>query len=130
MIGLLLVALGGALGACARFWLSGVIARRLGERFPWGTLVVNVSGAAMIGLLAAAFLHADGVAEGWRETWLLLVIGILGSYTTVSSFTLQTLALLRAGEAGRAAGNVMGSLGLCLAAALAGHQAGLLLSGG
>lgn len=130
MIGLVLVALGGALGACARFWLSGVIARRVGESFPWGTLVVNVSGAAMIGLLAAAFLHAEGVAEGWRETWLLLVVGALGSYTTVSSFSLQTLALVRAGEGGRAAGNVMASLGLCLAAALAGHQAGLRMFGG
>lgn len=125
-----LVALGGALGACARFWLSGVIARRVGETFPWGTLVVNVSGAAVIGLLAAAFLVPEGIVEGWRDTWLLLVIGILGSYTTVSSFSLQTLALARGGQGGRAALNVVASLGLCLAAALAGHQAGLLLFGG
>ncbi|HEV7458083.1 MAG TPA: CrcB family protein [Roseococcus sp.] len=130
MIGLLLVGLGGALGACARVWLSGVVARRVGEAFPWGTLVVNASGAAMIGLLAAAFLHGDGVAEGWREAWLLLVVGALGSYTTVSSFSLQTLALLRAGHGARAAWNVLGSLGLCLAAALAGHRAGLVLLGG
>ncbi len=129
MIGVLLVALGGAFGACARFWLSGVIARRVGDGFPWGTLVVNVSGAAMIGLLAAGVLRAEGVAEGWRETWLLLVVGALGSYTTVSSFSLQTLALWRAGDSARAAGNVLGSLGLCLAAALAGHRAGLLLFG-
>lgn len=130
MTDLLLVALGGALGACARVWLAGAVTRRMGETFPWGTLVVNVSGAVMIGLLAAAFLHADGVAQGWRETWLLLVVGILGSYTTVSSFSLQTLALAREGEGGRAALNVMASLGLCLAAALAGHRAGLVLLGG
>lgn len=129
MIGVLLVALGGAFGACARFWLSGVIARRMGETFPWGTLVVNVSGAAMIGLLAAGVLRAEGVAQGWPETWLLLVVGGLGSYTTVSSFSLQTLALWRAGDSARAGGNVLGSLGLCLAAALAGHRAGLLLFG-
>lgn len=127
---LILIALGGALGACARFWLSGVIARRVGETFPWGTLVVNVSGAAVIGLLAAAFLVPEGIIQGWRHTWLLLVIGILGSYTTVSSFSLQTLALVRAGQGGRAAMNVVASLGLCLAAALAGHQAGLSLFGG
>lgn len=130
MLDLMLVAGGGALGACARFWLSGVVARRVGETFPWGTLAVNVSGAAVIGLLAARVLTAEGIAEPWRGTWLLLVIGILGSYTTVSSFSLQTLALARAGEGGRAALNVIASLGLCLAAALAGHQAGLRVFGG
>ncbi|WP_246522804.1 fluoride efflux transporter CrcB [Neoroseomonas eburnea] len=130
MMHLLLVAFGGAVGACGRFWLSGVVARRVGETFPWGTLVVNVTGATAIGLLAAGFMTADGVLEHWREAWLLLVTGILGSYTTVSSFSLQTLALARAGEAWRAALNVMLSLGLCLSAALAGHQAGLWLFAG
>jgi fluoride exporter len=130
MIEMLLVALGGALGACARFWLSGLVARRLGETFPWGTLVVNVSGALVIGLLAARFLTAEGIAPPWRETWLLLVTGLLGSYTTVSSFSLQTLALARAGQPVRAALNVLASLGLCLCAAFAGHQAGLSLFGG
>jgi len=130
MTALLLVALGGALGACARFWLSGVVARRVGETFPWGTLAVNVTGALAIGLLAARVLTPQGVDAPWRETWLLLVTGVLGSYTTVSSFSLQTLALARAGEGGRAALNVLASVGLCLAAALAGHQAGLGLFGG
>jgi CrcB protein len=129
MTQLLLVAIGGALGACLRFWLSGVIARRVGETFPWGTLVVNVSGALAIGLAAARFMTAQGVAEPWREVWLALVVGVLGSYTTVSSFSLQTLALARAGEGGRAALNVLASLGLCLAAALAGHLAGARLFG-
>jgi CrcB protein len=130
MMEMILVALGGSLGACARFWLSGVVARRVGETFPWGTLVVNVSGAAVIGLLAARFMTVEGIAAPWRETWLLLVTGVLGSYTTVSSFSLQTLALARAGESGRAALNVVASFGLCLSAALAGHQAGLRLFGG
>lgn len=127
---LILVALGGALGACARFWLSGLVARRVGETFPWGTLAVNVSGSFAIGLLAAGLLTVDGVGEPWRATWLLLVAGVLGSYTTVSSFSLQTLALARAGEPWRAALNVILSLVLCLAAAFAGHQAGLRLFGG
>jgi CrcB protein len=130
MMEIILVALGGSLGASARFWLSGFVARRVGETFPWGTLVVNVSGAVVIGLLAARFLTPEGIADPWRETWLLLVTGVLGSYTTVSSFSLQTLALARAGESGRAVLNVMASLGLCLSAAFAGHQAGLRLFGG
>ena len=130
MIELILVALGGAIGACGRFWLSGMVARRVGETFPWGTLVVNVTGALAIGLLAARFLTPEGIAEPWREAWIVLVVGVLGSYTTVSSFSLQTLALARAGEGRRAALNVIASLGLCLGAALTGHQAGLRLFGG
>ncbi len=130
MIEVVLVALGGAVGACARFWLSGVVARRVGETFPWGTLVVNVSGAIVIGVLAAVVLTSDGVVEAWREAWIVLVVGVLGSYTTVSSFSLQTLALARVGEYRHAAFNVLASLGLCLAGALAGHQAGLRLFGG
>lgn len=130
MIDLLLVALGGSIGACARFWLSGVVARRAGETFPWGTLAVNVSGAALIGLAAARALTADGVDEAWREAWLLVVTGGLGSYTTVSSFSLQTLALLRAGEGRRAVLNVLASLSLCLSAAFAGQRVGLLFFGG
>ncbi len=117
------------MGACARFWLSGVVARRLGETFPWGTLAVNVSGALVIGLLAARFMNADGVLEPWRELWLVLVTGILGGYTTVSSFSLQTLALARSGEGRRVALNVLASVGLCLAAALAGNLAGLGMFG-
>lgn len=130
MMQVLLVGLGGACGACARFWLSGVVARRFGETFPWGTLVVNVSGAFAIGLLAARFMSTEGIAAPWRDAWLLLVTGTLGSYTTVSSFSLQTLALARAGEGARAAMNVLASLCFCLAAAFAGHQAGLRMFGG
>jgi len=130
MIEIILVALGGAIGACGRFWLSGVVARRVGETFPWGTLVVNVTGALAIGLLAAGLLTTGGVAEPWRGVWIGVVLGVLGSYTTVSSFSLQTLALARAGEKGRAALNVIASFALCLGAAVVGHQAGLQLFGG
>ena len=127
MIALLLVSVGGALGACARFWLSGAVARLVGATFPWGTLTVNVTGALAIGVLAGGVLTAEGVPDAWREAWLGLVVGVLGSYTTVSSFSLQTLALARAGEWGGAALNVVASLCLCLSAALAGHAAGLWL---
>lgn len=116
---LAMIALGGGLGGVARFWLSGVIARRFGETFPWGTLVVNVTGAAAIGVLAALLLEPGAEAPAVRHlpAWYGLAIGVLGSYTTVSSFSLQTLALARAGETGRALANVGLSLGLCLLAA-------------
>jgi fluoride exporter len=116
-----IVAVSGMVGGIARFWLSGFIAHRIGERFPWGTLVVNVSGAFAIGALAA-LLPAFGSGSGASLTlWLALAIGILGSYTTVSSFSLQTLALLRERELLRALLNIITSLSLCLSAAIAGY---------
>jgi len=117
------VAAGSAAGGMARHWLSGAVARRIGETFPWGTLAVNASGAFAIGLVAA--LVAGGSPYAVRdETWLLGVVGFLGSYTTVSSFSLQTLALLREGETGRAAGNIAASVGLCLGGAALGLATG------
>ena len=114
---LLPVALGGGLGSVARFLVAGVVERRLGVAFPWGTLVVNVSGSAAIGALAAIMLAPGGQMPGQGSVWAGLVIGVLGSYTTVSSFSLQTLALARVGALGRALGNVVLSLLLCLVAA-------------
>lgn len=115
VMALALVAIGGFLGSMARFWVSGVVARRYGEIFPWGTLAVNVTGAAVIGVLAALVLAHDTHAIEYRAAWSALVIGFLGSYTTVSSFSLQTLALVRNGEPGRALANIALSLALCLA---------------
>jgi CrcB protein len=120
---LLVVAVGGAIGGGARFWISGMVARRVGETFPWGTLVVNVSGATVIGILAALLLAPGNHAVNHVHAWAGLVTGILGSYTTVSSFSLQTLALLRAGETSRALGNIAASLSLCLLAASLGYLA-------
>ena len=114
---LLPVALGGGLGSVARFLVAGVVERRLGVAFPWGTLVVNVTGACLIGILAALLLSPGDHSVLRPALWLGFVIGVLGSYTTVSSFSLQTLALLRDGETGRALANVAASVLLCLAAA-------------
>jgi CrcB protein len=114
---LALVALGGGLGSMVRFWVSGMVARRFGETFPWGTLVVNVTGAAAIGALAAVLMAPTTHAIQNVTVWTGLVVGLLGSYTTVSSFSLQTLALARNGEAGRALANIAFSLALCLGAA-------------
>jgi fluoride exporter len=110
-----LVAIGGALGGIGRVWLAERVQRKHGERFPWGTLAVNVSGAAAIGVLAALILEPGRVPVD-DTLWLALIIGVLGSYTTVSSFSLQTLALLRSGDHVQAVVNVVASTGLCLAA--------------
>lgn len=123
------VALGSALGGMARFFVSGVVARRVGERFPWGTLVVNVTGALALGALAAAAQH--GLPAAWAPVWPLAATGFLGSYTTVSSFSLQTLALVQQGEGSRAAGNVLLTLALCLAGVTLGFLlVAALLNGG
>ena len=121
--GVMWVTLGSVLGGTARFWLSGFVARRVGETFPWGTVVVNVSGAFLLGILAAS-AASHGIFAGLRP-WQFAAIGILGTYTTVSSFSLQTLALARDGEMMRAAGNIVLSLSLCLLAVAAGFAAGL-----
>lgn len=115
---LLLVALGSALGGVMRYWLSGLVATRVGEVFPWGTLAVNVLGSFLIGLLAG--LDASGrmgLTPGARG---FLMIGVLGGFTTFSSFSLQTLQRLHDGDWLRAGGNVVLSVVLCLGAAALG----------
>jgi CrcB protein len=122
LIGLAWVALGSALGGTARFFLSGLVGRRVGETFAWGTMVVNVTGAFAIGIVVAAATRH--VSFDVPDSWQFAVVGILGSYTTVSSFSLQTLALSRDGEYMRAGGNVLLSLALCLSAVALGFAAG------
>lgn len=116
---LLAVFLGGAIGGMARFAMTSWLDRVSGGRFPWGTLAVNVSGSALIGALAAFFL-VEGTRLPDALPWALFVIGVLGSYTTVSSFSLQTLVLARAGRPVAALANVLGSLLLCLGAVAGG----------
>jgi CrcB protein len=124
--GLICVVLGSALGGIARYFLSGVVARRVGETFPWGTLLVNVSGALLIGIFAALALnHASLFAS--PNPWLFAVTGFLGCYTTVSSFSLQTLVLARDGESGRAIGYVAASVALSIGAVAAGFAVVTLL---
>lgn len=115
---LLWVMTGSALGAVARLWLVNQVQRALPAQFPWGTLVVNVSGAVFIGLLAGSLAaQADAQDSALRAA---LIIGMLGSYTTVSSFSVQTLALWQAGQSRLAVSNVLASLALCLAGAALG----------
>lgn len=123
LLGICLVAVGGGLGGMARFWVSGVVARRFGETFPWGTMVVNVTGAGIIGVLGALLLTPDTHTIRHIPLWAAFVVGLLGSYTTVSSFSLQTLALARNGELARALVNIVLSLALCLSTAAATYVA-------
>jgi len=120
------VALGGFLGGPARYFVSGLVARRWGETFPFGTLTVNAVGAFLIGVAAALVLAFPASLP-----WAFAVTGFLGSFTTVSSLALQTLMLAQDGEIGRALLNVAVSLALGLVAVAAGFAtAAQLLPGG
>jgi fluoride exporter len=119
MTGLISVVLGSILGGVARYFISGVVARRVGETFPWGTLLVNVSGALLIGIFGG--LAKDNASLlALPDPWLFAVTGFLGCYTTVSSFSLQTLSLARDGQSGRALIYTAISVVFCLVAAAAG----------
>ena len=122
------VALGSALGGMARYGVSGIVANRVGETFPWGTLVVNVSGCFVIGVFAAV-IAPGGPLAGSLTVRELVLVGLCGGYTTFSSFSLQTLALARDGEWAWALGNIGGSVALCLLAVWLGFAAGALLPG-
>jgi len=119
--GLISVVLGSMLGGMARYFISGFVARRVGETFPWGTLIINVSGAFLIGIFGALALD-DASIFASPDPWLFAVTGFLGCYTTVSSFSLQSLSLARDGERGRAAFYVGISVVLCLAAVALGFN--------
>ncbi len=115
MLDYILVMVGGALGTGARFWASGFVAERVGEFFPWGTLVVNVTGSFAIGFLAA-FTDPEGpflVSPRLRQFFM---IGVCGGYTTFSSFSLQTLDLVRDGDWFKASLNTLLSVACCLTA--------------
>jgi CrcB protein len=107
------VAIGGAIGTTGRYWLSGVVARAVGETFPWGTLIINVTGSFVIGLFAA-LTGPDGRLFASSTARQFVMVGICGGYTTFSSFSLQTLNLMNDGEWANAGGNIVLSVVLCL----------------
>jgi CrcB protein len=114
------IAFGSALGGMARYACSGLVAQQFGETFPWGTIVVNVTGSFLIGLIAT-LTGPDGrwLVPGYARESVML--GLFGGFTTFSSFSLQTLALARSGEWLAAGLNVILSVALCLVAVWIGH---------
>lgn len=114
------IAVGSALGGMARFWFSGVAARLVGETFPWGTILVNVLGSFLIGFVAT-LTGPDGRIFADTLTRQFLMLGILGGYTTFSSFSLQSLTLLQDGEWLLAGANIAVSVIACLVAVWMGY---------
>ena len=108
---LFFVGLGGLIGTVARYWLSGVIARRYGETFPFGTLVVNALGCFLIGFLFY-FFYDRALTSPTSRT--VVFIGLLGGFTTFSSYGLQTFTLLKDGEMFLALANILASNVICL----------------
>lgn len=115
MAAYLWIAVGSALGGVARFWCSGVAARFMGDTFPWGTIIVNVVGCFIIGFFAT-LTSPDGRVFADTLTRQFVMIGILGGYTTFSSFSLQTLNLVEDGEWWLAGANIALSVVACLVA--------------
>ena len=119
--------LGGGLGSLARWGVATLAAGRFGETFPWGTLIINVTGSFLIGAFATLtgpegrFLARDSFRQ-------FFMIGICGGYTTFSSFSLQTLALADSGQWFRAGANVVLSVVLCLIGVWLGHTLALAIN--
>jgi CrcB protein len=105
-----------------RYWCSGVAARLIGETFPWGTLIVNVAGSFVIGLFFT-LTGSDGRLLVSPTARQFVMVGLLGGYTTFSSFSLQTLTLLQDGEFLYAGANIAASVALCMLAVWLGHIA-------
>lgn len=124
---LLLIMAGSALGGVTRLWIVNRVSHQLSSTFPWGTLVVNTSGALLIGLVAGSFYGQLWPSE--NPGWHFFVWGLLGSYTTVSSFSLQTLLLLQQNRMHQAAANILASFSLCLLLVSGGFLFGLWIKG-
>lgn len=125
MLTYLWIAIGGALGSVGRYWLNGIVSARFGETFPMGTIAVNVAGSFAIGVLAALTIAEGRMgAEARGFTTHFLMIGVCGGFTTFSSFSLQTLNLVRDREWFYAGGNILVSVLVCLVATWLGYLLG------
>jgi fluoride exporter len=117
------VAVGGALGSVARYWLAVVVATLTGPYFPWGTLLINVLGSFVIGWFGA-WTGPNGPVGVPADMRLFVMVGICGGFTTFSAFSLQTLELMQAGDMVPALGYAMGSVVFCVAATYSGWALG------
>jgi CrcB protein len=129
LITYLWIALGGALGSVARYAGTGLVDRWLGTTLPWGTILVNITGSLVIGVFAG-LTAGDGRPLLAGDPRAFLMIGVCGGYTTFSSFSLQTLNLLRSGEVLLAGANILISVAACLAAVWLGYAAATALGHG
>jgi CrcB protein len=121
MAALLWISLGGALGTAGRYLLSGIVANWVGETFPFGTILINVTGSFVIGFFAA-LTGPDGRVYVGSTARHFVMTGLCGGYTTFSAFSLQTLNLIRDGELLYASANIVLSVVLCLIAVWAGYM--------
>lgn len=115
------IAIGGALGALGRYWVSGWVYGHFGREFPWGTLTVNVAGSLVMGFLFVLLVEKAALPPFWRS---LITVGGLGAFTTFSTFSLETVQLIESGGVSRAFLNVVVSAVLCVGAAWLGVVAG------
>lgn len=122
-----LIALGGAIGSVSRFWLNGIVSSHFGETFPWGTLLINVTGSFIIGFFAT-LTGPDGRVFVGNSARQFFITGVCGGYTTFSSFSLQTLTLASDGEWLHAGGYVVGSVVSCLVAVWLGAVAANMIN--
>lgn len=120
----LAVAFGGAFGSVARYFVAGSVHGRLGAGFPYGTLAVNVAGCFLIGLIMEL---TEGRFTINPQVKIFLTIGVLGGFTTFSTFSYETLAMARDGLMLKAGANAFGSLFTCLTATWLGMVAGRIL---
>ena len=129
MIAYLWVALGGAIGSVARFGIGGIVSDKFGQSFPWGTLVVNVSGSFLIGLFGA-LAAPEGRLNPQSRIFAaqFLMYGICGGYTTFSSFSWQTLQSLQDRQWLYAGGNILMSVVFCMAAVWLGWLLGSMVN--
>jgi CrcB protein len=129
MLNTLAIALGGAIGSLMRYWFSGCVARVWGETFPWGTIIVNITGSFIIGFIFTV-TGPEGRLLAGPTVRNFLLVGICGGYTTFSSFSLQTLNLANDGQWLRAGANVLISVLACLIAVWLGHMVALHINSG
>lgn len=121
------IAGGGAIGSLARFYIAELLARLFGTGFPWGTVLVNITGSFLIG----AFAGGGGPGGRWIDSAFVrqfLMAGVCGGYTTFSAFSLQTFTMLQAGDVGRAGINVALSVVICVLATAAGFATAAALA--
>ena len=111
MKALIFIAAGGAFGAVLRYGASVGVYSLLGRGFPYGTLFVNVSGSLLMGVLSVIMLERFDIDPEWRAA---VLVGVLGSFTTFSTFSIETLNLLEQGEVMRAMANIVLSVFVCL----------------